>query len=61
MKIKINQSSLPSYFFKCGNERPDPIACNRTAFVGVMTMGGEVLLGAIPMEDMDVSSRPKLS
>jgi clan AA aspartic protease len=31
---------------------------NRTAFVGVMVMGDEVLLGAIPMEDMDVVIHP---
>ena len=31
---------------------------NRTAFVGVMIMGDEVLLGAIPMEDMDVVIHP---
>ncbi len=31
---------------------------NRTAFVGVMVMGDEVLLGAIPMEDMDVIIQP---
>ena len=31
---------------------------NRTAFVGVMIMGDEVLLGAIPMEDMDVVVHP---
>ncbi len=27
---------------------------NRTAFVGAMVLGDGVLLGAIPMEDMDV-------
>ena len=31
---------------------------NRTAFVGVMVMGDEVLLGVIPMEDMDVIIHP---
>lgn len=31
---------------------------NRTAFVGAMIMGDEVLLGAIPMEDMDVIIHP---
>ncbi len=31
---------------------------NRTAFVGAMIMGDEVLLGAIPMEDMDVVCHP---
>ena len=31
---------------------------NRTAFVGVMIMGDEVLLGAMPMEDMDVIIHP---
>jgi len=31
---------------------------NRTAFVGAMIMGDEVLLGAIPMEDMDVVIHP---
>lgn len=31
---------------------------NRTAFVGAMIMGDEVLLGAIPMEDLDVLIHP---
>lgn len=31
---------------------------NRTAFVGVMVLGDEVLLGAIPMEDLDVIIHP---
>ena len=32
---------------------------NRNAFVGAMIIGDEVLLGAIPMEDMDVVINPK--
>ena len=31
---------------------------NRNAFVGAMIMGYEVLLGAIPMEDLDVVIHP---
>lgn len=31
---------------------------NRQYFVGAMIMGDEVLLGAIPMEDMDLIVRP---
>lgn len=31
---------------------------NRRCFVGAMVMGDEVLLGAIPMEDMDLVVRP---
>lgn len=31
---------------------------NRRCFVGAMMMGDEVLLGAIPMEDMDLVIRP---
>lgn len=31
---------------------------NRRCFVGAMIMGDEVLLGAIPMEDMDLVIRP---
>lgn len=27
---------------------------NRTAFVGALVLGDEVLLGAVPMEDMDL-------
>jgi hypothetical protein len=27
---------------------------NRTGFTGALVMGNEVLLGAIPMEDMDL-------
>lgn len=32
---------------------------NRAAFVGAIVMGDEVLLGAIPMEDMDLVLQPK--
>jgi len=33
---------------------------DRTCFVGAMVMGDAVLLGAIPMEDMDLMVLPKL-
>ncbi len=33
---------------------------DRVCFVGAMVMGDEVLLGAIPMEDMDLIVHPKL-
>lgn len=33
---------------------------NRICFVGAMVMGDAVLLGAIPMEDMDLIIHPKL-
>ena len=33
---------------------------NRICFVGAMVMGDTVLLGAIPMEDMDLIVNPKL-
>ena len=32
---------------------------NRVAYVGAIVMGDEVLLGAIPMEDMDLVVLPK--
>jgi clan AA aspartic protease len=32
---------------------------NRRCFVGAMVLGDEVLLGAIPMEDMDLVVRPQ--
>jgi len=32
---------------------------NRAAYVGAIVMGDEVLLGAIPMEDMDLVLQPK--
>jgi clan AA aspartic protease len=32
---------------------------NRVAYVGALVMGDEVLLGAIPMEDMDLVSLPQ--
>jgi clan AA aspartic protease len=32
---------------------------NRTGFAGALVMGEEVLLGAIPMEDMDLVLTPK--
>lgn len=31
---------------------------NRSCFTGAVVLGGEVLLGAIPMEDMDLVVRP---
>jgi len=33
---------------------------DRTCFVGALVMGSEVLLGAVPMEDMDLVVNPKL-
>lgn len=33
---------------------------NRSCFVGAIVMGNEVLLGAVPMEDMDLVVQPKL-
>ncbi len=33
---------------------------NRNCFVGALIMGDEVLLGAVPMEDMDLIVHPKL-
>lgn len=33
---------------------------NRTCFVGALVMGNEVLLGAVPMEDMDLVVNPRL-
>ena len=32
---------------------------NRRCFTGAMVLGNEVLLGAIPMEDMDLVLRPR--
>ncbi len=40
-----------------------PIKINfetRTCFVGTLILGDEVLLGAVPMEDMDLVVQPKL-
>ncbi len=33
---------------------------NRLCFVGAMVFGDQALLGAIPMEDMDLVIHPKL-
>ncbi len=33
---------------------------NRRCFTGAMVLGSEVLLGSIPMEDMDLVLRPQL-
>lgn len=33
---------------------------NRSCFVGAIVMGNEVLLGAVPIEDMDLVVQPKL-
>lgn len=41
----------------------DPIKIqfeNRSCFVGALVMGDQTLLGAIPMEDMDLIIHPKL-
>jgi len=32
---------------------------NRTGFVGALVLGDEVLLGAIPMEEMDLVVNPR--
>ncbi len=34
--------------------------CNCRCFTGAMVLGNEVLLGAIPIEDMDLVLRPQL-
>ena len=40
---------------------PVEVRCrNRRCFTGAMVLGHEVLLGAIPMEDMDLVLRPQL-
>ena len=50
-----------------GHRRTVPYVCpveirfrNRRCFTGAMVLGNEVLLGAIPMEDMDLVLRPQL-
>ena len=50
-----------------GSSRPVPYGGpvkisfeNRGCFVGTLIMGDEVLLGAVPMEDMDLIVQPKL-
>ena len=44
-----------------GNERRCWVRFrNRRCFTGAMVLGNQVLLGAIPMEDMDLVLRPQL-
>ena len=33
---------------------------NRVCYVGALVLGDEVLIGAVPMEDMDLVIQPKL-
>jgi len=51
----------------CGHRRTVPYVvpievcfANRRCFSGAMVLGDEVLLGAIPMEDMDLLLKPQL-
>jgi len=38
--------------------REDRLAVNRGCFTGALVLGDEILLGAIPMEDMDLVVSP---
>ena len=65
LQLKIKPLEDREVIFADGSKQLIPYAGpikvkfqNRTAFVGAMIMGDEVLLGAIPMEDMDVIIHP---
>ncbi|WP_044408388.1 clan AA aspartic protease [Thiomicrospira microaerophila] len=64
-QLKLNELEKREVTLADGSKRLIPYAgpikvnfANRTAFVGAMIMGDEVLLGAIPMEDLDVVIHP---
>ena len=64
-QLKLNELEKREVTLADGSRRLIPYAgpikvnfSNRSAFVGAMIMGDEVLLGAIPMEDLDVVIHP---
>jgi clan AA aspartic protease len=66
LQLELDQESTREVTLADGSHRAIPYVGpvevkfkNRTAYVGAIVMGDEVLLGAIPMEDMDLIVIPK--
>ena len=65
-KLQLEQQGVKEVELPDGSHRVIPYVGpvetrfkNRVAYVGAIVMGDEVLLGAIPMEDMDLVSQPR--
>ena len=65
LQLKLNEKEKREVTLADGSKRLSsyvgPVELkfgNRSCFVGAMVLGDEVLLGAIPMEDMDLIVRP---
>ena len=66
MQLQLEESSKKEVTLADGSRRSIPYVGpietrfkNRIAYVGAIVMGDEVLLGAIPMEDMDLVLLPR--
>jgi clan AA aspartic protease len=67
IQLSLVELERPEVVFADGHRRSAPYVGpvkvrfnNRRCFTGAMVLGNEVLLGAIPMEDMDLVLRPQL-
>lgn len=65
LQLSLEQQGSKEVTLADGTRRPVPYVGpvelhfkNRTAYTGAIVMGDEVLLGAIPMEDMDLVVLP---
>lgn len=65
IQLKLEEKEKREVTLADGSKRLYPYAGpvelrfgNRSCYVGAMVLGDEVLLGAIPMEDMDLIVRP---
>jgi clan AA aspartic protease len=65
LRLKLEEHEKREVTLADGSKRVIPYVgpvhvqfANRQCFVGAMVIGDEVLLGAIPMEDMDLVVRP---
>ena len=66
LQLALEKSSKKEITLADGSKKMVPYAGpietrfkNRVAYVGVVVMGDEVLLGAVPMEDMDLVLLPQ--
>ena len=66
-QLGLNQLETREATLADGSSKPVPYVGpiqvtfeNRNCFVGAVVLGDEVLLGAVPMEDMDLVIQPKL-
>ena len=67
LQLRLEEQSKKEVTLADGNKKMLPYVGpietrfkNRLAYVGAVVMGDEVLLGAIPMEDMDLVVKPQL-